>query len=92
MQGGPLHIPSLLNNRTMKLFTIYSTLHISLHNIFIEKENTMKYNYVGLFLILTNFFHNIVIKLQEYYITLRLTLTGTNPLLIHLKVNSLWFL
>ena len=37
-QGGPLYIPSLLNNRTMKLLTIYSTLCISLHNIFIKKE------------------------------------------------------
>ena len=38
MQSSPLYTPSLLNNRTMKLLTIYSTLHISLHNIFIEKE------------------------------------------------------
>ena len=37
-QGGPLYIPSLLKNRTMKLFAIYSTLCISLHNIFIKKE------------------------------------------------------
>ena len=29
----------------------------------------MSYNFVGLFLIIANFFHNIVIKLQEYYIT-----------------------
>ena len=53
----------------MKLFTIFSTLCISLfHNIFVEKENITNYNYVGLFLIFTNFFHNIIIKLQEYYI------------------------
>ena len=38
MQGGPLYTPSLLNNRTMKLLAIYSTLPISLHNIFTEKE------------------------------------------------------
>ena len=37
-QGSPLYTPSLLNNRTMKLLAIYSTLHIFLHNIFIEKE------------------------------------------------------
>ena len=38
MQGSPLCTPSLLNNRTMKLLAIYSTLHICLHNIFVEKE------------------------------------------------------
>ena len=38
MQGDPLYILSLLNNRAMKLLTIYSTLHISLLNIFVEKE------------------------------------------------------
>ena len=42
MQGGPLYIPSLPNIRTMKLLTIYSTLHISLCNIFIEKEKYHK--------------------------------------------------
>ena len=41
MQGSPLYIPSLLNNRTVKLLTIYSILCMSLHNIFLEKE---KYN------------------------------------------------
>ena len=30
----------------------------------------MNYNYIGLFLIFTNFFCNIIIKLQEYYITI----------------------
>ena len=29
----------------------------------------MSHNVIGLFLIITNFFHNIIIKLQEYYIT-----------------------
>ena len=29
----------------------------------------MNYNYVGLFLIFTTFFHNIIIKPQECYIT-----------------------
>ena len=38
MQSSPLYIPSLLNNRTVKLLTIYSTLHIYLCNIFVEKE------------------------------------------------------
>ena len=38
MEGGLLYIPSLLNNRTMKLLTIYNTLCIPLHNIFIKKE------------------------------------------------------
>ena len=30
----------------------------------------MDYNFIGLFLIFTNFFCNIIIKLQEYYITM----------------------
>ena len=29
----------------------------------------MSYNFTGLSLIFTNFFHNIIIKPQEYYIT-----------------------
>ena len=32
------YIPSLPNNRIVKLFAIYSVLHISLHNIFVKKE------------------------------------------------------
>ena len=47
----------------MKLLAIYSTLHISLHNIFVEKENIMDYNFIGLFLIFTNFFCNIMLPL-----------------------------
>ena len=35
----------------------------------------MSYNFIGLFLIIVNFFHNIIIKLQEYYIT---SLLGKN--------------
>ena len=42
VQGNPLYIPSLLNNLTMKLLVIYSILHISLHNIFVEKEKYHK--------------------------------------------------
>ena len=38
VQGGLLYIPSLLNNRTMKLLTIYNTLHIPICNIFVKKE------------------------------------------------------
>ena len=41
-QRSPLYTPSLLNNRTMKLLAIYSTLYISLHNIFVEKEKYHK--------------------------------------------------
>ena len=37
-QSSPLYILFLLNNRAMKLHAIYNTLHISLHNIFVEKE------------------------------------------------------
>ena len=40
-QGSPLYILPLPNNRVMKLYIIYNILHISFHNIFIEKE---KYN------------------------------------------------
>ena len=60
----------------MKLLTIFSTLCISFPcNIFIEKENITNYYYVGLFLIFTNFFYNIIIKLLEYYI---ISLLGQN--------------
>ena len=37
VQGSPLFILPLPNNRVMKLYAIYSILHISFHNIFIEK-------------------------------------------------------
>ena len=37
-QGGLLYTPSLLNNRAVKLLTIYNTLCIPLCNIFIKKE------------------------------------------------------
>ena len=33
-----LYVPSLLNNRAVKLLAIYNTLCIPLHNIFIKKE------------------------------------------------------
>ena len=41
VQGSPLYILPLPNNRVMKLHAIYSILLTSFHNIFIEKE---KYN------------------------------------------------
>ena len=40
-QGSLLYILPLSNNRVVKLSAIYSILHISFHNIFVEKE---KYN------------------------------------------------
>ena len=40
-QGSLLYILPLPNNRVLKLSAIYSILHISLCNIFVEKE---KYN------------------------------------------------
>ena len=36
-QGGLLYTPSLVDNRTMKLLTIYNTLCIPLHNIFVKE-------------------------------------------------------
>ena len=36
---------------------------------FQRRKNIMSYNFKGLFLIVTNFFCNILIKLQKYYIT-----------------------
>ena len=46
-QGGLLYIPPLLNNRAVKLLTIYSTLHIPLCNIFIKKEKYHKLQLCG---------------------------------------------
>ena len=37
-QGSPLYILPLPNNRVMKLYAIYSILHISFCNIFVKKE------------------------------------------------------
>ena len=45
----------------------------------------MSYNFLGLFLIITNFFHNTLIKLQEYYIT---SLLGQN--IFALQMNMLY--
>ena len=57
----------MLNNRLVKLLTIYITLCIPLHNIFIKKE---KYHKVQICGAVANLFHNIVFKLQEYYRTI----------------------
>ena len=62
----------MLNNRSVKLFTIYFALHIPLHNIFIRKEKYHKIQFCGA---VANFLHNIIFKLQEYYIT---SLLGQN--------------
>ena len=72
MQGGLLYISSMLNNMSVRLLTIYITLCIPLHNIFVNKE---KYHEFQSYRAITNFFHNIIFKLQEYYIT---SLLGQN--------------
>ena len=38
VQGSLLYILPLPNNRVIKLYAICSVLHISFHNIFVEKE------------------------------------------------------
>ena len=48
----------------------------------------MSYNYTGLFLIVTNFFCNIVIKLQEYYIT---SLLGQNIFALQMNMFHICF-
>ena len=53
MQGSPLYILPLFNNRVMNLYTIYSVLHISFCYIFVEKE---KYNEQQLSGAITKFF------------------------------------
>ena len=71
-QGALIYISPMLNNRSVKLLTIYITLHIPLHNIFIKKEKYHEFQFYG---IIINFFCNIIFELQEYYIT---SLLGQN--------------
>ena len=52
-QGNPLYILPLPNNRVMKLYAIYSILHISFCNIFVKKE---KYNEQQSYGAITKFF------------------------------------
>ena len=73
-QGSPLYILPLPYNRVLKLYTIYNVLHISFCDIFIEKENIMSNNFVGLLL---NSFSDIIFELQKYYVT---SLLGQNIL------------
>ena len=47
----------------------------------------MKYNFIDLFLIITNFFHNIIIKLQEYYIA---SLLGQNIFALQTNIFHSW--
>ena len=72
MQGGLIYILPMLNNRSVKLLTIYIALHIPLSNIFIRKEKYHKFQYSG---VITNYSISIVFKLKEYYITLHAKLT-----------------
>ena len=48
----------------------------------------MNYNSIGLFLIFINFFHNIIIKPQEYYIT---SLLGQNIFALQMKMFHICF-
>ena len=66
MHGDLIYILPMLNNRSVKLLTIYIALHIPLHNIFIKMEKYHEFQFCGM---ITNFIHNILFKLQEYYIT-----------------------
>ena len=63
-----MYILPMLNNRSVKLLTIYIALHIPLHNIFIKEEKYHKFQFFGDFC-------NIIFELQEYYIT---SLLGQN--------------
>ena len=66
MQGGLLNILSILNNRSVKLLTIYITLCIALCKIVVKKEKYHEFQYSGTG---ANLFCNIIFKLKEYYIT-----------------------
>ena len=66
MQGGLTCISPMLNNRAVKLLTIYIALHAPLCKIFVKKE---KYHEFQFYWAVTIFFHTIIFKLQEYYIT-----------------------
>ena len=48
----------------------------------------MNYNFIGLFLIFSNFFCNIIIKLQEYYIT---SLLGQNIFASQMNIFHICF-
>ena len=48
----------------------------------------MNYNFVGLFLIVANFFYNIIIKLQEYYVT---SLLGQNIFALQMNMFHIRF-
>ena len=57
----------MLNNRSVKLLTIYIALHIPLCNIFIKKEKYQEFQYNRA---VANLFHSIVFKLKEYNISI----------------------
>ena len=65
----------MLNNRSVKLLTIYIALHIPLCNIFVKKEKYHKFQFCR---VIINFFCTIIFRLQEYYITLVEEMTGLN--------------
>ena len=72
----------MLNNRSVKLLTIYITLCIPLHNIFVKKEKYHKFQFHG---VITHFFYTIIFRLKEYCIT---SLLGQN--IFSLQMNMFY--
>ena len=70
MHSGLLYISSMLNNRLVKLLTIYIALHIPLGNIFVKKAKYHEFQFCGT---VANVLCNIKFTLQEYYITQQTT-------------------
>ena len=83
MQGDLIYSLPMLNNRSVKLLTIYITLHIPLCNISIKKEKYQEFQFCRT---ITNFFCNIIFELQEYYIT---SLLGQNIFFFEMCSHSL---
>ena len=74
----------MLSNRSVKLLAIYITLCIPLCNIFIKKENYHKFQFCRA---VTNFFCNVILTLQEHYIT-PLSISPDGPVLIWQSQNK----
>ena len=47
MQGALVYILAMLNNRSVKLLTVYIALNTPLHNIFIKKEKYHEFQFCG---------------------------------------------
>ena len=77
----------MFNNRSVKLLTIYIALCVPLCNIFVKKEKYHEFQFCGA---VTNFLHNIVFKLQEYYITISLNTAHLNVIYISSPKFRIW--